>query len=359
MVSVTLEQVTKDFGEVQAVRTVSLDIQKGELFFMLGPSGCGKTTLLRMIAGFYLPTAGRILFDERDISRTPPHKRNAGMVFQNYALWPHMTVRENVAYGLSLRKIPTGERRQRVNEALYMVRMKRYADRAPNQLSGGQQQRIALARALVINPDVVLLDEPLSNLDAKLRVEMRDEIRRIHDEIGATMIYVTHDQKEALSMADRIAIVGAGEVRQVGDPRTVYNQPANRFVAHFIGETNFIDGTITCTGEKTSVDTAVGCLLSTAPSDKPRNEGDPVACSIRPEAIRIADGNHSGDTYNYLSAHVTQIMYLGEHEQYTLVLGDETTIKAVAQNPDHRKAQVGDEVQLSFPTSRVVLLDRE
>ncbi len=359
MVNVTLEQVAKEFGDVQAVRDVSLDIRKGELFFMLGPSGCGKTTLLRMIAGFYLPTAGRILFDERDISRTPPHKRNAGMVFQNYALWPHMTVRENVSYGLSLRKIPNDERMERVNEALDMVRMKRYADRSPNQLSGGQQQRVALARALVINPDVVLLDEPLSNLDAKLRVEMRDEIRRIHDEIGATMIYVTHDQKEALSMADRIAIMGMGEIRQVGDPRTVYNQPANRFVAHFIGETNFIEGTITGTGEKTSVDSAVGRLLSSAPSGRPRNEGDTVACSIRPEAIGIADDNHLDDTYNYITAHVTQIMYLGEHEQYTLVLGDETTIKAVEQNPDHRKAQVGDEVRLSFPTSRVVLLDRE
>jgi len=206
---------------------------------------------------------------------------------------------------------------------------------------------------------VVLLDEPLSNLDAKLRVEMRDEIRRIHDEIGATMIYVTHDQKEALSMADRIAIMGMGEIRQVGDPRTVYNQPANRFVAHFIGETNFIEGTITGTGEKTSVDSAVGRLLSSAPSGRPRNEGDTVACSIRPEAIGIADDNHLDDTYNYITAHVTQIMYLGEHEQYTLVLGDETTIKAVEQNPDHRKAQVGDEVRLSFPTSRVVLLDRE
>lgn len=360
MVSVTLEQVTKEFGEVQAVRNVSLDIQKGELFFMLGPSGCGKTTLLRMIAGFYLPTTGRILFADRDISRTPPHKRNAGMVFQNYALWPHMTVSENVAYGLSVRKVSGSERKRRVDEALDMVRMKRYSERSPNQLSGGQQQRVALARALVINPDVVLLDEPLSNLDARLRLEMRDEIRRIHDEIGATMIYVTHDQKEALSMSDRIAIMGMGEVRQVGDARTVYNQPADRFVANFIGETNFIDGTLT-ERENTgaSIETDVGILRSTAPECKPRANGDQVCCSIRPEELQIVDDSTEDPTCNCIQAHVTQIMYLGEHEQYTVTLGDGTLMKVVEYSPESRRAHVGDEVSLRFPTSRVVILDRE
>ena len=363
MVSVTLEHVTKEFGEVQAVRDVSLDIRKGELFFMLGPSGCGKTTLLRMVAGFYLPTIGRILFDDRDISQMPPHKRNTGMVFQNYALWPHMSVWENVEYGLSLRKISSDEKKQRVEEALDMVRMKRYANRSPNQLSGGQQQRVALARALVINPDVVLLDEPLSNLDAKLRLEMRDEIRRIHDEIGATMIYVTHDQKEALSMADRIATMGMGEIRQIGDPRTIYNRPADRFVANFIGETNFINGTVAGVGDSVIIDTAVGRLQSTIEPDMALKEEDAITCSIRPEAIRINDGvasdtGSADENLNHISARVTQIMYLGEHEQYTLNLGDGTPIKVVEHNPDTRKAQVGDEVRLTFTTSCVVVLEQ-
>ena len=237
MVGVTIENVTKRFGDVAAVEGVTLEIARGELFFLLGPSGCGKTTLLRMVAGFYTPDVGRIVFDDRDVTNVPPHKRNTGMVFQNYALWPHLTVEENVAYGLDVRDVSASERKDRVAKALETVRMQRYAGRSPNQLSGGQQQRVALARALVIEPDAVLLDEPLSNLDAKLRLEMREEIKRIHETIGITMIYVTHDQKEALSMADRLAVMKDGRVCQTGDPRAIYNHPRSAFVAGFIGET--------------------------------------------------------------------------------------------------------------------------
>lgn len=358
MVSVTIEKVSKAFGEVLAVRDISLKIGKGELFFMLGPSGCGKTTVLRMIAGFYTPTSGRILFDDRDITQTPPHKRNTGMVFQNYALWPHMTVWENVAYGLGLRKTPAAEQKQRVQEALDMVRMPEYAQRTPNQLSGGQQQRVALARALVINPDVVLLDEPLSNLDARLRLEMRDEIRRIHDQIGTTMIYVTHDQKEALSLANRVAIMGMGEVRQIGDPRTVYTRPTSAFVASFIGETNFISGTVRSApaGAELGIDTAVGQLRSTVESPILYTEGTEVLCCIRPESIRIGTGLDNGSESNKLSGQVTQIMYLGEHEQYTFRLADGSMIKVVDPYPDDRKAAVGATVPLYFDTSHVVVL---
>ena len=231
MVSVTFDKVTKRFGDVTALDRVSLQVERGELFFVLGPSGCGKSTLLRLVAGFYQPDAGRILFDGRDVCRIPPHKRNTGMVFQNYALWPHMSVQKNVEYGLSVRDLPASERQGRVRRALEMVQMEAYAERSPNQLSGGQQQRVALARALVIEPDVVLLDEPLSNLDAQLRLEMRGHIRRLHRDLGITMIYVTHDQKEALSMADRMAVLDAGRVSQVGEPRPMYCVPANRFVA--------------------------------------------------------------------------------------------------------------------------------
>ena len=221
MVRVVLDGVTKTFGDVTAVDAVSLTVESGELFFLLGPSGCGKTTLLRMIAGFYDTDGGAIRFGDRDMTRVPPHKRNTGMVFQNYALWPHMSVADNVAYGLEVRDVSASDRRDRVAKALDAVRMESLADRRPNQLSGGQQQRVALARALVIEPDAVLLDEPLSNLDAKLRLEMRDEIRRIHDTIGVTMIYVTHDQTEALSMADRIAVMQEGRpaARGVHAPR--------------------------------------------------------------------------------------------------------------------------------------------
>ena len=357
MVRLTLKGITRKFGDVTAVDDVSLEIARGELFFLLGPSGCGKTTLLRLIAGFYAPDAGSILFDDQDVTRTPPHRRNTGMVFQNYALWPHMSVRENVAYGLVLRKVPDSEQRERVSEALRMVRMDAYGERSPNQLSGGQQQRVALARALVIRPDVVLLDEPLSNLDARLRLEMRDEIRRIHDETGATMIYVTHDQKEALSMADRVAVMDMGAVVQSGSPRSIYARPASTFVADFIGETNFVAGRLTSAEAPLSVETAVGVLHSTVEPADGLSPGDEVVCSVRPEAIRISEADDAvGEEENVLDGIVRQTVYLGDHEQYSVRLVDGTPVKLVDHRPGRRRAGAGAPIRLKCDASQVVVL---
>ncbi|RKY69820.1 MAG: spermidine/putrescine ABC transporter ATP-binding protein [Candidatus Latescibacterota bacterium] len=351
MVGVRLEQVTKCFGDVVAVDEVSIEIRAGELFFLLGPSGCGKTTLLRLIAGFYAPEAGRIFFGEREMSRVPPHKRNTGMVFQNYALWPHMTVWENVVYGLDVRKASLSAKKERGMEALRMVRMAEFAERTPNRLSGGQQQRIALARALVIEPDVVLLDEPLSNLDAKLRIEMREEIKRIHEQVGTTMIYVTHDQKEALSMADRLAVLDAGRIAQVGDPRTIYNNPNSPLVAGFIGETNFIHGKVLALEGGIAVDTAVGPIFSTM-DGKGFAVGDPVLCSIRPEGMHIGERG----TVNRISGTVSRVMYLGDNEQYFLTLSDGTSVKVVETGSKARKAEIGEQAVLSFGAEDVVVL---
>jgi iron(III) transport system ATP-binding protein len=323
---VVIENLVKNFGETQALKSLSFEICDHELFFLLGPSGCGKTTLLRTIAGFYQPDGGRLVFGEKNMAGIPPHQRNTGMVFQNYALWPHMTVAENVAYGLEVRSVSRAEREQRVRDALDIVQMGIYAERTPNQLSGGQQQRVALARALVVKPDVLLLDEPLSNLDAKLRLEMRDEIRRIHDRTRITTIYVTHDQKEALSLADRMAVLRDGRVEQIGDPRSVYRRPANKFVADFIGETNWIDGTVESISDQgMAVRTAFGTV-----TEMTRDGfliGQKVSVGIRPEAVRIGDA-----PVNAFDARIDSVTYLGEIEQYRLDLGG-VSLKAFEQNP--------------------------
>jgi iron(III) transport system ATP-binding protein len=236
MTPIRLDKLNKNFGSTVAVRDVNLTIQAGELFFLLGPSGCGKSTLLRMIAGLTEPTSGRIFFGERDVTMLDTQHRNAVMVFQSYALWPHMSVRENVRFGLSVRGGERSIQESRVNEVLELVHMREYADRKPNQLSGGQQQRVALARALAVNPDCLLLDEPLSNLDAKLRHEMRDEIRRICKSANLTSVYVTHDQKEALAIADRIAVMREGRIEQVGTPSDLYHRPINDFIKGFMAQ---------------------------------------------------------------------------------------------------------------------------
>src|ERR1041384_683133 len=259
MISIRIQQLTKRFGPVTALQRLHLTIAPGELFFLLGPSGCGKTTLLRSLAGFYIPEEGQILFGDEDVTRLAPHKRNTGMMFQSYALWPHMTVAENVAFGLEERKVPRDEIKRRVREALESVRMAEFAERRPNQLSGGQQQRVALARALVIRPRCLLLDEPLSNLDAKLRLEMRGEIRRVCKEFKLTTVYVTHDQKEALSISDRMAILESGHILQVGSPRDVYRRPKRKTVANFIGDTDFFAGKVLGTqGDRVTVETEFG-----------------------------------------------------------------------------------------------------
>ena len=356
MISITIEHAVKTFGTVRAVDDVSLKIEKGELFFLLGPSGCGKTTLLRMIAGFYYPDGGRILFDDQDVSQTPPHKRNTGMVFQNYALWPHMTVRENLMFGLEMRGVPTAERQGRVDRALEMVQMQAYADRSPNQLSGGQQQRVAVGRALVLEPDVVLMDEPLSNLDARLRLEMRAQIKRIHERLGTTIVYVTHDQNEALSMADRMAIMLRGRISQIGAPRAVYHRPDSRFVADFVGETNLLKGEVRNVGEQTLVDTAVGTLTSSAVYDGVK-VGDAVICSIRPERLDVLS---EGETRpNALAGEVLQVFFLGNHEQIFLRLTDGTEVKVVEFDTAIPRAKAGKTARLGCDPSDVVLLREE
>jgi iron(III) transport system ATP-binding protein len=332
---VSIRNVSKGFDRTPVLRDISLEIQDHELFFLLGPSGCGKTTLLRLLAGFYAPDAGELWFGERRMDETPPHRRNAGMVFQNYALWPHLTVAQNVAYGLEVRRVNAAERRQRVAEALAVVRMEDLAERSPNQLSGGQQQRVALARALVVRPDVLLLDEPLSNLDARLRLEMREEIRRIHDETRITTVYVTHDQKEALSMADRVAVLREGAVEQIGEPRDIYARPATRFVAEFVGETNWLEGRVAgAAGEHLDVETRAGRLVAANPGAL--SPGQPVWVGFRPEAVRMGSG-----TPNALTARVRLVTYLGEIEQYRLELADGTELKAFEQNPQARR-RAGD-----------------
>jgi len=315
MIGITIENLVKKFGTHTALDGVSLRIEPGEIFFLLGPSGCGKTTLLRSIAGFYESDGGRILFDREDVTKVPPHKREVAMMFQNYALWPHLTVERNVAFGLEERKVPTPERKQRVAEALAAVHMEGYAERKIAQLSGGQQQRIALARALVVRPRALLLDEPLSNLDAKLRIEMREEIRRVCKQFGLTAVYVTHDQKEALSISDRMAILLDGRIAQIGPPEQVYRHPTSREVADFIGETNFLAGTFhSQEGSHWRIETEFGSFLggATVPDWAPV-AGEKVTLSIRPESWRIRQ--ESGPT-NTVRGRVSSSTYLGEIAQY-------------------------------------------
>jgi iron(III) transport system ATP-binding protein len=321
MISVTIEGLIKRFGQTVALDGIDLRIAPGELFFLLGPSGCGKTTLLRNIAGFYIPDEGRIFFGDEDVTNLPPHKRNTGMMFQSYALWPHLTVTGNVAFGLEERRVPRAEIRERVKAALASVKMEGYADRKINQLSGGQQQRVALARALVIQPRCLLLDEPLSNLDARLRLEMRTEIRRACKEHGLTAIYVTHDQKEALSIADRLAILDNGKIAQIGSPKDVYRRPRSRLVADFIGETNFIPGEIVgvdrTEADEVSVRTVHGEFngFITDPGWRTK-AGDKVVLSIRPESWKLEHPDPYSRTVNVVKGCVGRSVYLGEIAQY-------------------------------------------
>ena len=358
MIELHLKNVSKLFGEMKAVDDITLDVKEGELFFLLGPSGCGKTTCLRVIAGFYKPDTGELYFDDRLMNEIPPHKRNIGMVFQNYALWPHMSVYENVEYGLSVRKLPTNVKKEKVERILKIVQMEEYADRNPNQLSGGQQQRIALARALVIEPDILLLDEPLSNLDAKLRLMMRQEIKRIHSEAGITSIYVTHDQKEALSLADRMAVMKDGKIAQIGTPREIYNLPVSSFVADFIGETNFLKGKLKSKIDgELLIDTIIGEVQSTLTNGR-FAVGDSIFCSIRPESVSVTD-NPLESMSNQFEAMISNVTYLGDVEEYWLSIGDSLEINVTLHNPGRYERQPGDKVYISFEPQDVVPLPAE
>jgi iron(III) transport system ATP-binding protein len=314
MESIRVESVVKDFGNVRALDGISLTIDAGELFFLLGASGCGKTTLLRCIAGLETPTGGSIHFGEREVTKMPPHKREAAMVFQSYALWPHLTVAQNIAFGLEERKVPKPEIKRRVEEALEMVQLPGFGSRSIDQMSGGQQQRVSLARALVVKPKCLLLDEPLSNLDAQLRVEMRREIRRIVKENGLTGIYVTHDQEEALAMADRIAVLTRGKIGQIGTPEEIYRDPRSAYVANFIGETNLMQGEMIDTRDGIArVRTAAGEMVGrvTDPGWMPA-AGEQVRLSVRPEAWRMH--KQAGD--NPVRGKIAERTYLGQRIQY-------------------------------------------
>jgi iron(III) transport system ATP-binding protein len=357
MISIRIQKLTKRFGTVTALHNLDLTIGPGELFFLLGPSGCGKTTLLRSMAGFYIPEEGHIYFGEEDVTKLEPHKRNTGMMFQSYALWPHMTVAENVAFGLQERKVPKPEIKQRVGQALESVRMSPYADRRPNQLSGGQQQRVALARALVIRPRCLLLDEPLSNLDAKLRLEMRTEIRRVCKEFNLTTVYVTHDQKEALSISDRMAILEGGHILQVGTPREVYKRPTRKTVAHFIGETDFIPGKVTAIkGDQTTVETAIGVFDGIlGDPTRPPVMGAAVSLSIRPECWEL--NREKSDGHNWVRGRIGEFVYLGEVAQYELIVGG-TALKVFERNPRFvDSASRGELFATVAPEDVVVLVD--
>ncbi len=314
MEPIIAESLVKSFGNIRALDGISLQIDAGELFFLLGASGCGKTTLLRCIAGLETPTSGSIRFGDRDVTKMPPHKREAAMVFQSYALWPHLTVGQNIAFGLEERRVPKPEIKRRVEEVLEMVQLGGFGDRSIDQMSGGQQQRVSLARALVVKPKCLLLDEPLSNLDAQLRVEMRREIRRIVKENGLTGIYVTHDQEEALAMADRMAVLTRGKIGQIGAPEEIYRAPRTAYVANFIGETNLIAGEAVESREGfTLVKTAMGPIVGrvTDPDWSPA-AGEALRLSIRPEAWRLHKEN--GD--NAVEGKISERSYLGQRIQY-------------------------------------------
>ena len=369
--AIRTRRLSKHFGQTVAVDSVDLDVPAESLFFLLGPSGCGKTTLLRMIAGFTEPTDGTIRFGDRDVTYLNANKRNCGMVFQSYALWPHMTVAQNVAFGLTVRKVSAADRTRRVNEALATVQMLEYAQRKPNELSGGQQQRVALARAMVIEPTVLLLDEPLSNLDAKLRLEMRSQIKQICSDARITAVYVTHDQKEALSMADKMAVLRDGAVQQVGPPRQVYDRPCNRFVADFLGETNFLSArVIGKDAGRVILDCSAGRLCSaTYPDDLPvpasttgnacNGASGSVTCSIRPEAIRLlsADAAVDIEAMNYLDARRLETVYLGEMTRHDLLLAGDVRFKAFELNSSApHTSSSGDVMKIGFDPQDVVIL---
>jgi iron(III) transport system ATP-binding protein len=352
----TLENISKVFpsrgnvGEVVAVHEVNLDIQKGELVTLLGPSGCGKTTTLRMIAGFEFPTEGRIVLDGLEINSLPPHKREMSMVFQSYALFPHLTVFENIAYGLNVQRLNKKTIAERVRRVLDLVHLQGYGDRAPGQLSGGQQQRVALARALVMEPKVLLMDEPLSNLDAKLREEMRTEIRRIQKTLNITSVYVTHDQIEAMTLSDRIVVMNEGVIEQIGSPVEIYRFPNSRFVANFIGRANFIDGLVLAQNKATLTVRSLGQAITLSNIKREFRDGEAVTLIVRPEMIQI---KKTGGVYQGV---VRQAVYLGDMIEYAVevggvsILGTETDPHVTELFPE------GENVTLAFAEDTIQVL---
>ena len=350
-----LQNVTKVFeqadggGQVTAVNHVSLDVEGGHLVTLLGPSGCGKTTTLRMISGFEYPTSGDIFIGERNVANVPPNKRDISMVFQSYALFPHLSIWENIAYGLMVKKLPRQEMLEKTKQVIDLMQLKGMEMRFPNQLSGGQQQRVALARAVVIEPSVLLFDEPLSNLDAKLRVYMRDELRSIQKRLGITSLYVTHDQSEAMAISDRVVIMKDGVVAQVGSPKDIYEHPVSMFVANFIGRANFLRGRL-CEYAKDEAVVKLGghVLTLPRPGDAMTRAGEDCVITFRPEAVTL-------DTEG-IGARVQRATYFGSHVEYGLKVGD-TDIVAEIYNPQHAAFHAeGEEVKLKIDLETVRVL---
>ncbi len=352
---VRLDGVVKRFRTVEAMAGVSLTIDEGEFFTLLGPSGCGKTTTLRIIAGFYDPDDGAVFFDETRMNGVPPAERGIGIVFQNYALWPHMTVRENVAYGLRIQRVPEAEIARRAAATLEHVGLQGLENRTPGQLSGGQQQRVAVARALVLNPQALLLDEPLSNLDAKVRERLRSEIRRLQQDLRITTIYVTHDQEEALVLSDRIAVMDAGRVLQIGTPIDLYERPASLFVADFIGTNNLVPGTVVeVAGGIAALKTPAGLLRgmivgSVAP-------GRAAVAAIRPENLAL----NGSSTDVALRCRVVLSQYLGSLVRYEVEAGEGVTLRVDVSDPKrHRLLSPGQEVTVGFQASSAQVFPQE
>jgi ABC-type Fe3+/spermidine/putrescine transport system ATPase subunit len=367
MMEIRIQNVTKTYGPGQpAVDDISLTVGAGEFFFLLGPSGCGKTTLLRIVAGLLDATSGRVFFGDRDVTDLPPQHRRAAMVFQNYALWPHMTVRENVEFAPRMEGKASDARREVAAVNLDRVRMSEMAARKPAQLSGGQQQRVALARALAADGDILLLDEPLSNLDARLRAHMRTELRELVKSSGRTALYVTHDQAEALSMADRIAVLNAGKVAQVGTPSELYDQPASVFVADFLGEANFLRGAVAAeTGAAVTIQTQAGPVQSSPGrlaasrgrarlTDCQRGE---IICCVRPESISLQPSHaQTPPGVTALEGTVVSCAYLGHGRQYLCRLSNGATWKVLQMGVQPLEFQAGQDVRLIVDPSSVILL---
>jgi putative spermidine/putrescine transport system ATP-binding protein len=345
---VVFDRIEKRYGQVVAVDDISLDIAPGEFVTLLGPSGSGKTTTLMMLAGFEIPTAGEIYVDDIPIAAVPPYRRNIGMVFQNYALFPHMTVGENIAFPLQMRKMSRAEIARQMQEVLDLVGLPGYEARYPRQLSGGQQQRVAVARALVFNPRVLLMDEPLGALDKQLRERLQLEIKALHEQLGVTIIYVTHDQEEALVMSDRIAVMNDGRIEQCGLPTELYDEPATRFVATFIGESNFIDGVVDRVDDGSVCVEAPGVGQLRAPARPGLTRGSSVALTVRPEKIVAAENGVAPDM-NVVTGTVEDVVFVGEMRRYVVVLPGGQRLVLKAQNRSGvQNFQRGDQIRVCW-----------
>ena len=354
--SVSLADLEKKYDRTNAVAGVSLDIRSGEFLTLLGPSGSGKTTTLMMIAGFETPTAGDIAIDGQSVVAMPPYRRNIGMVFQNYALFPHLTVEENIGFPLKQRGVPKPDRAKLVGDALDLVQLPRYGSRYPRQLSGGQQQRVALARAIVFKPRLLLMDEPLGALDKQLRENLQLEMRRLHADLGITFIYVTHDQEEALTMSDRIAVMNDGKVAQVGRPEDLYDRPCNRFVAGFIGESNFLPAVVRSLEEDVVVAECEGVLVR-ALCPARLASGTKVTLTTRPERLRFADALNGHARQNRMSVTVTEAVFAGERCRYLLRAADGTSI--VLKEPSSaaiRRRSVGEQAEIAWSVADTILV---